>query len=46
VVRRALSSDESVRRRLALAARETMMPLTWDAHLEKWMSAIGEVRER
>ena len=46
VVRRALSSDESVRRRLALAARETMMPLTWDAHLEKWISAIGEIRER
>jgi glycosyltransferase involved in cell wall biosynthesis len=46
VVRRALSSDESVRRRLALAARETMTPLTWDAHLEKWMSAIGEIRER
>ena len=44
VVRRALSTDEAARQRLALAARETMRPLTWDAHIEKWMNAIDEMR--
>jgi UDP-glucose:(heptosyl)LPS alpha-1,3-glucosyltransferase len=44
VVRRALSIDEAARQRLALAARETMLPLTWDAHIEKWMNAIDEMR--
>ena len=43
-VRRALSTDEPGRQRLSLAARESMRPLTWDAHIAKWMNAIGEIR--
>jgi hypothetical protein len=46
VLRRALSTDESVRRRLGLAARATMLKLTWEMHLEKWMNAIEEVCRR
>lgn len=44
VVRRALSTGEPARQRLSLAARETVLPLTWDAHLQKWMRAIEEIR--
>jgi glycosyltransferase involved in cell wall biosynthesis len=45
VVRHALSTDESIKRRLAIAARDTALPLTWEAHLEKWMNAIKEIRQ-
>jgi UDP-glucose:(heptosyl)LPS alpha-1,3-glucosyltransferase len=44
VVRRALSLNEQARAQLALAARDTMQSLTWNAHLEKWMSVIAEIR--
>ena len=46
VVRRALNTDQPTREFLATAARNTMLPLTWKAHLEKWMTAIQEVRRR
>jgi UDP-glucose:(heptosyl)LPS alpha-1,3-glucosyltransferase len=46
VVRRARSTGEVARQRLALAARETMLRLSWDAHIEKWMTAIEEIRRR
>lgn len=44
VVRSALSTDDSVRRRLGLAARDTVLSLTWEMHLKKWMNAIEDVR--
>ncbi|HSI63715.1 MAG TPA: glycosyltransferase family 4 protein [Candidatus Saccharimonadia bacterium] len=42
-VKRALASGEEGRQRLGEAARETMLPLTWDAHLRKWLDVIAEV---
>jgi glycosyltransferase involved in cell wall biosynthesis len=44
MVRRALATDEAARQRLSRAALETTRPLTWDAHIEKWMNAIEEIR--
>jgi UDP-glucose:(heptosyl)LPS alpha-1,3-glucosyltransferase len=44
VVQRALAMDEATRTKMGAAARETMLPLTWDTHLEQWMRVIGEVR--
>jgi UDP-glucose:(heptosyl)LPS alpha-1,3-glucosyltransferase len=44
LVRRALSTDEAARQRLSLAARGTMLPLTWGAHIEKWINVIAEMR--
>jgi UDP-glucose:(heptosyl)LPS alpha-1,3-glucosyltransferase len=43
VVKRALAMGDEGRERLGQAARETMLPLTWDAHLHKWLDVIAEV---
>lgn len=45
VIKKALSYDEVTRQAMGRAARETMMPLTWEAHVLKWMDVIGEVRD-
>ena len=45
VIHHALSQSEAARTAMGIAARETMLPLTWEAHLMKWMKAIDEVRE-
>ncbi|MDB6071486.1 MAG: glycosyltransferase family 1 protein [Verrucomicrobiales bacterium] len=37
----ALAVDAASRLAMGRAARETMLPLTWSAHLEKWMHAIN-----
>jgi len=42
-IQNALAMDEKTRRSLGELARETMMLLTWEAHLAKWMDVIGEV---
>jgi len=44
VVKRALGTDPAGRGRMGAAARETVKPLTWRAHLEKWFALIDEVR--
>lgn len=44
VVGRALATDDSVRQRLGLAARDSVLMLTWETHLKKWMNVIDEVR--
>jgi UDP-glucose:(heptosyl)LPS alpha-1,3-glucosyltransferase len=43
VVRRALGVREEERGALGRGARETMLPLTWEAHLSKWLDVIGEL---
>jgi glycosyltransferase involved in cell wall biosynthesis len=43
VVKQALGTDAATRSRMAVAARETVKPLTWQAHLEKWFEAIEKV---
>ncbi len=40
-LRRALSQSEPARRQLGAAARKTVLPLTWAAHLEQWLRLIG-----
>lgn len=45
VVRQALGTDGGMRGRMGHAARETVQPLTWHAHLERWHEAIGELEE-
>jgi glycosyltransferase involved in cell wall biosynthesis len=45
-VKRALAAGDEGRERLGEAARETMLPLTWNAHLHKWLDVIGEVSPR
>jgi glycosyltransferase involved in cell wall biosynthesis len=45
MVKQALSLDPAARERMGAAARDTMKPLTWQAHLEKWFEVIGEVEE-
>jgi glycosyltransferase involved in cell wall biosynthesis len=42
-VKRALASGEEGRARLGQAAREAVLPLTWEAHLHKWLAVIAEV---
>lgn len=44
-LRKALAMGESERAALGRAARETVLPLTWSAHLAKWQAAIAEMRE-
>ena len=43
IVNKALSLGENERCRLGLAARHTVQPLTWEAHLSKWLQVIDEV---
>lgn len=43
VVKQALAMDAETRSRMATAARETVRPLTWQAHLEKWLAVIDEL---
>jgi glycosyltransferase involved in cell wall biosynthesis len=43
VVKQALSTDAASRDRMATAARETVRPLTWQSHLEKWFEAIENI---
>jgi glycosyltransferase involved in cell wall biosynthesis len=45
VVKQALAMDPAARERMATAARETVKPLTWQAHLEKWFEVIAEMEE-
>jgi UDP-glucose:(heptosyl)LPS alpha-1,3-glucosyltransferase len=45
VVRQALATDKATRERMSAAARQTMLPLTWNSHLEKWLEAIEELEE-
>lgn len=39
----AFGMGESQRQQLALAARETMLPLTWSAHIKDWHQLIAEL---
>lgn len=41
-VNQALRTDASAYTKLSEAARATVMPLTWEAHLQKWLSVIEE----
>lgn len=43
-VKRALGTDEPTHRKLSQVARETVLPLTWEAHLQKWLNVIGELK--
>ena len=42
-IRRALQMSEAERVALGTKARETVLPLTWDAHLKRWMDVIAEL---
>ena len=44
IVNQALALPKSDWDQLSKAARETMLPLTWDAHVGKWMDAIREIQ--
>ncbi|MEI6535420.1 MAG: glycosyltransferase family 4 protein [Verrucomicrobiaceae bacterium] len=44
VVRKALAAGEVTRKAMGLAARQTMLPLTWDAHLDKWFDVIAGLK--
>lgn len=44
MVRQALATSEEKRRAMGIAARDTMLPLTWEAHLAKWMAVIAELK--
>jgi UDP-glucose:(heptosyl)LPS alpha-1,3-glucosyltransferase len=43
VIKKALSLPEQQRLNMGSAARETMLPLTWQSHIKKWLELIGEV---
>jgi UDP-glucose:(heptosyl)LPS alpha-1,3-glucosyltransferase len=43
-LQQAFSLDEDERAAMGQRARETMLPLTWEAHVNAWMRVIGEVR--
>ena len=45
VVKKALGTDTETRSRMSAAARETVKPLTWQTHLEKWFEVIDEVEQ-
>ncbi len=44
VVRNALATSEEKRSAMGIAARNTMLPLTWEAHLAKWQDVIVELK--
>jgi glycosyltransferase involved in cell wall biosynthesis len=44
-VRQALATDSAARERMGAAARETVVPLTWQAHLERWLAVIDELEK-
>jgi UDP-glucose:(heptosyl)LPS alpha-1,3-glucosyltransferase len=46
VVRQALATSAEARDRMAAAARATVKPLTWQAHIEKWLGVIEELEEQ
>ncbi len=43
-VRRALGTGADERTALGVAARETMLPLTWEAHLLKWLDVLKDLK--
>lgn len=43
-LRHAFALDEDQRSAMGARARETMLPLTWDAHIEGWMDVIRQLR--
>lgn len=44
IVKRALATDATKHQQLSQAARATVLPLTWESHLQKWMKVIGELK--
>jgi len=44
VIGKALAASPEEWGRLSTAARETMLPLTWEAHVGKWMDVVGEIQ--
>lgn len=44
VIQRALKLDDEERQKLGDAARESMLPLTWESHLQKWFDLMAEIR--
>lgn len=42
-LRAAIRHSREARARLAIAARQTVLPLTWAAHIEGWMRALAEI---
>lgn len=42
-LKKAFAMDENQRQAMGLTARETMLPLTWKAHLSKWEDAIKDL---
>lgn len=45
-IRRILDLSSRDRVRVAAAARQTVAPLTWAVHLEKWRAAIGRILKK
>lgn len=43
LVKRALAKDAAERGRMGEAARATMLPLTWEAHLGKWARVMADL---
>lgn len=43
-VRKALGSGPDDRAMMGAAARETMLPLTWEAHLSKWLDVLNDLK--
>lgn len=42
-IQTALDTEESERLRMGQNARATVLPLTWDAHIQKWQNAFAEL---
>ncbi len=43
-VKKALALGEEGRLAMGAKARETMLPLTWEAHLRRWLDVIAELK--
>lgn len=43
LIHRALATDEAKRVEMGQAARQTMMPLTWEKHLGEWMKVMETI---
>jgi glycosyltransferase involved in cell wall biosynthesis len=45
VVKQALGTEAGARDRMAKAARDTVKPLTWQAHLAEWFTLMDEIEK-
>ncbi len=43
-VKKALTTEKAIYHKMSQTARETVLPLTWEAHLVKWFKVIRELK--